>query len=96
MYYKDKMPKIHVLLLLKIEVYTILVFPRPNSKFVHPHYLVKIPNAKSVHVNHVFGAGTWYLSFSPQQLPIRGHGFIPVNPLLIVMGIGYENSKPDK
>ena len=56
------MPKIHVLLLLKIEVYTILVFPRPNSKFVHPHYLVKIPNAKSVHVNHVLrlvgGAGT--------------------------------------
>ena len=90
------MPKIYVQLLLKIDAYTTLVFPRPNSKFVHPHYLVKIPNAKSVvHVNHVFGAGT-YLSFSPQQLPIRGHGFIPVNPLLIVMGIGYENSKPDK
>ena len=75
------MPKIYVLLLLKIDVYTTLVFPRPNSKFVHPHYLVKIPNAKSVHVNHVFGAGT-YLSFSP-QLPIRGHGFISVNPPLV-------------
>ena len=64
------MPKIYVQLLLKIDAYTTLVFPRPNSKFVHPHYLVKIPNAKSVHVNHVFG---WCRDLSFVLAPTTAH-----------------------